>query len=79
LVQYVPDGAALVAVEDSTLVLKASNALQERFETLWQCPRSVGGLCASERSFVVNTVTLTKNRGPRLNILIFFGSCDLPH
>ena len=33
-VQYVPDGAVSVAVEDSTLVLKASNALQERFETL---------------------------------------------
>jgi len=32
--QYVPDGAVSVAVEDSTLVLKASNALQERFETL---------------------------------------------
>jgi hypothetical protein len=33
-VQYVPDGAVSVAVEDSTLVLKASNVLQERFETL---------------------------------------------
>ena len=33
-VQYVPDGAVLVAVEDSTLVLKASNVVQERFETL---------------------------------------------
>ncbi len=33
-VQYVPDGAVSVAVEDSTLVLKASSALQERFETL---------------------------------------------
>lgn len=33
-VQHVPDGAVSVTVEDSTLVLKASNALQERFETL---------------------------------------------
>jgi hypothetical protein len=33
-VQYVPDGAISVAVEGSSLVLKASNALQERFETL---------------------------------------------
>ena len=33
-VQHVPDGAVSVAVEDSTLVLKASLALQERFEVL---------------------------------------------
>ena len=33
-VQHVPDGAVSVTVEDSTLVLKASNALQERFEAL---------------------------------------------
>ena len=33
-VQHVPDGAVSVAVEDETLVLKASTALQERFETL---------------------------------------------
>ena len=33
-VQYVPDGAVSVAVEGKALVLKASNALQERFETL---------------------------------------------
>jgi hypothetical protein len=33
-VQYVPDGAVSVAVEDATLVLKASNALQEGFEAL---------------------------------------------
>jgi hypothetical protein len=33
-VQYVPDGAVSVAVEGRALVLKASNALQERFETL---------------------------------------------
>ena len=32
--QYVPDGAVSVVVEDSTLVLKASTMLQERFETL---------------------------------------------
>jgi hypothetical protein len=33
-VQHVPDGAVSVTVENSTLVLKASNALQERFEAL---------------------------------------------
>lgn len=33
-VQYVPDGAVSVAVEGTALVLKASNTLQERFETL---------------------------------------------
>jgi len=33
-VQYVPDGAVSVAAEGSTLVLKASTALQERFEVL---------------------------------------------
>jgi hypothetical protein len=33
-VQHVPDGAVSVAVEDATLVLKASTALQERFEAL---------------------------------------------
>jgi hypothetical protein len=33
-VQYVPDGAVSVAVEGTALVLKASNAVQERFETL---------------------------------------------
>jgi hypothetical protein len=33
-VQYVPDGAVSVTVEGTALVLKASNALQERFETL---------------------------------------------
>ena len=33
-VRYVPDGAVSVSVEESTLVLRASNALQERFETL---------------------------------------------
>ena len=33
-VQYVPDGAVSVAVEGTALVLKASNALQERLETL---------------------------------------------
>jgi hypothetical protein len=33
-VQYVPDGAVSVTVEGTALVLKASSALQERFETL---------------------------------------------
>ncbi len=33
-VQHVPDGAVSVAVEDFTLVLKASTASQERFEVL---------------------------------------------
>ena len=33
-VQYVPDGAVSVTVEDSALVLKASTGLQERFATL---------------------------------------------
>jgi hypothetical protein len=33
-VEHVPDGAVSVTVEGSTLVLKASNALQERFEVL---------------------------------------------
>ena len=33
-VQYVPDGAVSVAAEGSTLVLKASTVLQERFEAL---------------------------------------------
>ena len=33
-VQHVPDGAVSVAVEGTVLVLKASYALQERFETL---------------------------------------------
>ena len=33
-VQHVPDGAVSVAVEGTALVLRASNALQERFETL---------------------------------------------
>jgi len=33
-VQYLPDGAVSVAIEGSALVLRASNKLQERFETL---------------------------------------------
>jgi hypothetical protein len=33
-VEHVPDGAVSVTVEDSRLVLKASNALQERLEEL---------------------------------------------
>lgn len=47
--------------------------------SIWQCPREVGVSCANERSFVVNTVTLTKNSGPRLDILIFFRLFDLLH
>jgi hypothetical protein len=39
-VQYVPDGAVSVAVEDSILVLKASAALQERVETFDRRGRS---------------------------------------
>ncbi len=46
-VQYVPDGAVLVAVEDSTLVLKASNVVQERFETLL-AKRKAGALSVEE-------------------------------
>jgi hypothetical protein len=41
-VQHVPDGAVSVAVEDSTLVLKASTALQERFEALLTKQKTVG-------------------------------------
>jgi hypothetical protein len=41
-VQHVPDGAVSVAVEDSTLVLKASTALQERFESLLTKQKTVG-------------------------------------
>jgi hypothetical protein len=33
-VQYLPDGAVSIEIEDSTLVLRASQKLQERFETL---------------------------------------------
>jgi len=46
-VQYVPEGAVSVAVEDSTLVLKASTALQERFETLL-AKRKAGALSVEE-------------------------------
>lgn len=46
-VQYVPDGAVSVAVEGSTLVLKASTALQERFETLL-AKRQAGALSVEE-------------------------------
>lgn len=41
-VQHVPDGAVSVAVEDSILVLKASTALQERFEALLTKQKTVG-------------------------------------
>ncbi|MGH8056196.1 MAG: hypothetical protein ACREOH_03015 [Candidatus Entotheonellia bacterium] len=33
-VQYLPDGAVSIDIEASTLVLRASQKLQERFETL---------------------------------------------
>ena len=33
-VQYLPDGAISVDIEEATLVLHASHSLQERFETL---------------------------------------------
>ena len=33
-VQYIPDGAVSVEFKGSALVLRASNKLQERFETL---------------------------------------------
>ncbi len=46
-VQYVPDGAVSVAVEGATLVLKASTALQERFETLL-AKRKAGALSVEE-------------------------------
>jgi hypothetical protein len=46
-VQYIPDGAVSVAVEDSTLVLKASSALQGRFEILL-AKRKTGALSVEE-------------------------------
>lgn len=46
-VRYVPDGAVSVAVEGSTLVLKASHTLQERFETLL-AKRKAGALSDEE-------------------------------
>jgi len=46
-VQYVPDGAVSVAAEGSTLVLKASTVLQERFETLLE-KRKAGALSVEE-------------------------------
>lgn len=46
-VQYVPDGAVSVAVEGTALVLKASNVLQERFETLL-AKRKNGALSVEE-------------------------------
>jgi hypothetical protein len=46
-VQYVPDGAVSVAVEDSTLVLKVSNVMQEHFETLL-AKRKAGALSDEE-------------------------------
>ncbi|MGE0822770.1 MAG: hypothetical protein AB7G75_23890 [Candidatus Binatia bacterium] len=46
-VQHVPDGAVSVTVEDSTLVLKASQVLQERFEVLLQ-KQKAGQLSSEE-------------------------------
>lgn len=46
-VQYVPDGAVSVAVEGSTLLLRACTALQERFETLL-AKRKAGALSVEE-------------------------------
>jgi hypothetical protein len=46
-VQYVPDGAVSVAMEGTALVLKASSALQERFETLL-AKRKEGALSVEE-------------------------------
>jgi len=47
-VEHVPDGAVSVTVEGSTLVLKASNALQERFEVLLE--KKKGGELSTEES-----------------------------
>ena len=45
--QYVPDGAVSVTAEGSTLVLKASTVLQERFEALL-AKRKAGALSVEE-------------------------------
>jgi hypothetical protein len=47
-VQYLPDGAISVAIEEATLVLRASNHLQERFETLLD-KRKAGTLSPEEQ------------------------------
>jgi hypothetical protein len=46
-VQYLPDGAVSVDIEGATLILRASNTLQERFETLFD-KRKVGTLSLDE-------------------------------
>ena len=46
-VQYLPDGAISVDIEDTTLVLHASQKLQERFETLLD-KRKAGALSPEE-------------------------------
>jgi hypothetical protein len=45
--QYLPDGAVSIDIEDSTLVLRASQKLQERFETLL-ARRKAGTLSSEE-------------------------------
>jgi hypothetical protein len=47
-VQYLPDGAISVDIEEATLVLRASNSLQERFETLL-AKRKAGTLSPEEQ------------------------------
>jgi hypothetical protein len=47
-VQYLPDGAVSIDVEDSTLVLHASQKLQERFEVLLE-KRKAGMLSPEEQ------------------------------
>jgi hypothetical protein len=47
-VQYLPDGAVSINVEDSTLVLHASQKLQERFEMLLE-KRKAGTLSPEEQ------------------------------
>ena len=47
-VKYLPDGAISVDIEEATLVLRASNRLQERFETLLT-KRKAGTLSPEEQ------------------------------
>lgn len=47
-VQYLPDGAISADIQEATLVLRASNHLQERFETLLD-KRKVGTLSPEEQ------------------------------
>jgi hypothetical protein len=46
-IQYLPDGAVSIGLEDATLVLHASQKLQERFETLL-AKRKAGTLSPQE-------------------------------